>query len=96
MANVTKNTNRTVIKIIVSALAIVFVMLVVALIVNLVKLGAVNSRKEALAEQNAKLDAMLEQNEQMLDACNNSEFVEQYAREYLDMVYRNEIVIEKK
>ena len=64
-----------------------------ALIVNLVKLGAVNSRMDALNAQNAKLDRLIQSNDNMIEYCQSSEFVETYAREVLDMIYRGEIVI---
>ena len=91
MANVS-----TVKKIIVVSLAIVLVVLIVALIVNLVKLGAVNNRRDKLAEQSAMLDQIIDENGKVLDYCGSSEFVEDYARYYLDMVKRGEIVIEVK
>ncbi len=69
------------------------VLLIVALIVNLVRLGAANSRKDALAAQNAKLARLIEQNNGMIDYCQSSEFITDYAREYLDMIYRGETVI---
>ncbi|MCH5154286.1 MAG: septum formation initiator family protein [Clostridiales bacterium] len=87
------NMNTPVAKIIGVSLAILFLMLVIALIVNLVKLGAVNSRKESLAAQNARLERLIQSNEDMIEYCNSTEFVEEFAREYLDMVYRGETVI---
>lgn len=90
----TKSTNKTVIKIIVSACAVLFVLLIIALIVNLVKLSAVNDRKERLEAQSHKLDTVIDDNGKMLDYIETPEFVENYAREYLDMIYRDEIIIE--
>lgn len=85
--------NKTVIRIVVAALAVLMVLLIVALIINLVKLGAVKDRKQSLAEQNAKLERLISETENMTEVCNSDEFVEQYAREMLDMVYRGETVI---
>lgn len=89
----TENNNNSVARIIGVSLALLFVLLVIALIVNLVKLSAANDRKEALEAQSAKLDRMIEKNENMIDYCGSAEFIEEYAREYLDMVYRGETVI---
>ncbi len=90
----TKSSNQTIIKIVVSALAVLFVLLIIALIVNLVKLSAVNDRKERLQEQSNKLDNVIDENGKMLDYIETPEFIENYAREYLDMIYRDEIIIE--
>ncbi len=85
--------NKSVIKIIVAALAVFLVLLIVALIVNLAKLGAANSRKSELAEKAAKLDGIIAENGTLIDYCSSPEFIENYAREYLDMIYRGEIII---
>lgn len=93
MANSKSQTNKTVVKIVVAALAVVLVMLIVALIVNLVRLGAANSRKEELEKQNARLEQLINDNNGLIDYCRSSEFVESYAREMLDMIYRGEIAV---
>ncbi len=96
-ARETKNNSKTIIKIVTAALTVLFVMLVIALIVNLVKLGAVNSRKAALEAQNARLEQVIAENDKMIEACQNDpQFIEDYAREMLDMVYRDEIVFNGK
>lgn len=93
MANETKNNNRTVIKIAVAAGAVLLVMLIIALIVNLVRLSAANSRKDSLAAQNARLEQLIDENENTISYCNSSDFIKSYAREMLDMVYRGETVV---
>ena len=93
MENSNKNTNQTVVKIVAAALALLFVMLLIALIVNLVRLGAVRDRKAALDAQNARLEQLIEKNDNMIEYCNSTEFIDEYAREYLDMVKRGEVVI---
>lgn len=92
MTNKRTNTN-TAAKIMVAALAVLMVLLIVALIVNLVRLSAANNRRDSLAEQNAKLERIIEQNDSMIIYCQSSEFVEDYAREMLDMVYRGETMV---
>ena len=93
MANNNQQTNRTVVKIVVATLAVVLVLLIVALIVNLVRLGAANNRKDALAAQNAQLEQLIELNGEMITYCQSAEFIEAYAREYLDMKYRGETTV---
>lgn len=85
--------NKTVIRIVVAALAVLMVLLIVALIINLVRLSAAKERKQSLAEQNAKLERLIDETENMTEVCNSDEFIEQYAREMLDMVYRGETII---
>ena len=88
MSNFTSN--KTVIKIIVASLAVLLILLIVALIVNL---SAANKRKADLAKQSAYLDTLINENGAMIDYCQTPEFIEDYAREYLDMIYRDEIII---
>lgn len=87
------NNNSSIAKAVGVALALLFVLLVIALIVNLVRLSAVNNRKEALQAQSARLDRLIEKNDNMIEYCGSAEFIEEYAREYLEMVYRGETVI---
>lgn len=89
----TKTNNKSIIKIVGAALALLFLLLVVALIINLVRLGAENDRKQSLIEQNAKLEQLIEKNDNLVEYCSSTEFIEEYAREMLDMVYRGETVI---
>lgn len=89
----TNNNNNSVARLVGVSLALLFVLLVIALIVNLVRLSAANDRKEALEAQSVKLDRLIEKNDNMIEYCKSAEFVEEYAREYLDMVYREETVI---
>ena len=91
-----KNEVSTVKKIIVVSMAVVLVVLIIALIVNLVKLAAVNNRVKKLNEQQAMLDQAITENGVLLDYCESPEFVEDYARYYLDMIKRGEIPIEVK
>ena len=88
-----KSNNKAVIKLVGAALALLFVLLIIALIINLVRLGAANDRKEQMQAQNAKLQQIIDKNDNMIEYCNSNEFVEEYAREYLDMVQRGETVI---
>lgn len=88
-----KDTRKTVIKILVGSMAAFFVLLIVALIINIARLSAANSRREQLAAQSAALDELIAENNALIDYCKTPEFIEDYARTYLDMVKRGEIVI---
>lgn len=88
-----RDTNKTAVKIAVAAGAVLLVLLIIALIVNLVRLGAANSRRDELAAQNARLEQLIDKNNGMIDYCESAEFIEEYAREMLDMIYRGETSI---
>lgn len=90
----TDQSNKTVKKIIFASLTVLLVLFVVALIINLVRLGAVNRRRDELLAQAQYLDEAIDKNGDLIDYRSSAEFIESYAREYLDMVYRGEIVIE--
>lgn len=90
------NSQKTILKIITAALAVFFVLLIVALIINVVRLSAVNSRRNALAAQSAELDRVIDENNALIDYCQTPEFIEDYAREYLNMLYLGEIEIDVK
>lgn len=96
MTNGRSKNNTAAAKIMVAGLAVLLVLLIVALIVNLVRLGAANARRNSLAEQNAKLERIIEQNDNMITYCQSSEFIEEYAREMLDMIYRGETPVGSK
>ncbi len=89
-------TDKTVFKIIVVACSVFLVLAIIALIINLVRLSAVNSRKAELEAQSAYLDTLIDKNGDLIGYCETDEFIENYAREYLDMIYRDEILIEVK
>lgn len=89
--------NTTIKKIIVAALATLLVLLIVALIINLVRLSAANRREAELARKRDMLQAVYDENQQFIDVDSKSpEYIEAYAREYLDMVRRGEIIIDIK
>ncbi len=86
--------NKTVMKIVIAGLSVLLALFIVALIINLVRLSAANGRRDELAAQSEMLDALIDDNNARIDYYQTAEFIEQYAREYLDMVYRGEIIIE--
>ena len=91
MENKQESNRKTVKKIVVAACAVFLVLLIVALIINIVRWAAISSRAESLAAVSAELDKRIELNESMIDFCSTDEFYESFAREYLDMIYRDEI-----
>lgn len=84
------------IKATVASLAVLMVLFIIALIVNLVRLSAENDRKDALEQKSAYLEKAIDENGKLLDYCQTPSFIEIYAREYLDMIDRGEIVIGTK
>lgn len=90
MTTRSNNTDKTVFKIVAIALSLLLIMLILALAINLVKLGAENERKRSLETQEEKLEQLINKNDNLIEYCQSSEFVEEYAREYLDMIYRGE------
>lgn len=96
MENKQDSSRKTVKKIIVGACAVFLVLLIVALIINIVRWSAISSRAESLKALSAELDKRIEQNASMIDFCSTDEFYESFAREYLDMVYRDEIMLGAK
>ncbi len=72
------------------AAVVLFVLLLVALITNLVRLAGSNSRKAELEAQLAALDRQIEENNSIIDYRQSEEYVDAYAREYLNMIGRDE------
>lgn len=72
------------------AAVVLFVLLLVALITNLVRLAGSNSRKAELETQLAALDRQIEENNSIIDYRQSEAYVDAYAREYLNMIGRDE------
>lgn len=68
----------------VSAVAF-FVILLSALVINLVRLGNLNSRKEELSARLSSINSQIEQASGEIDYITTDEYIDQYAREYLNM-----------
>lgn len=76
---------------IITASAIVFLaLLFVALIINMVKLSAINAKKTELLAKIEQTQTLIEQNQNTLDYVTSQEYIDQYAREYLNMVGKGE------
>lgn len=89
----TEANRKKVLKAVIAACATLLVLLIVALIINLVRLSAANERRDSLAAQSQQLEDAIKNNGKLLDYCKSNNFIENYAREYLDMIYRGEIPI---
>ena len=71
--------------------AIVFIaVLFVALIINVVKLASLNNRKEELTQKLAQVESQIEQNNSLIDYVSTDEYIDRYAREYLNMTGKDE------
>lgn len=79
-----------IIQIIVVSAVLFFLLLVTALIVNLVRLAGTNARKAALEAELARLDAVIAENADTIDYRKTDEYVDAFAREYLNMIGRDE------
>ena len=83
------NSQRNARIITVSAIVFIF-LLVIALIVNVVRLSAINSKK---ADLQAKLDAInskIQSNQDEYDWISTDDYIDQYAREYLNMTGKDD------
>ncbi len=71
---------------IITASAICFlVILVAALVINIVKLSNMNKRKAELTEKISEIERRLDETQSQIDYVTTDEYIDQYAREYLDM-----------
>ena len=64
--------------------------LIAALVINVVKLSSVNAKKEQLIDNLARIEQEIKQNQDTIDYLSTDEYVDQYAREYLNMQGKNE------
>lgn len=92
----TAQNQRKIAIIITVSVVTVFVILLIALTVNLVQLANVNSRKAELEAQDAKLAQMIKDNELAMNEHQTAAWIEQYARDYLNMIGGDEIYIQVK
>ena len=66
------------------------VLLLVALIINIVKLSNVNAKKAELLAKIEQTQTMIEDNQSTLNYITSQEYIDQYAREYLNMIGKDE------
>ena len=71
--------------------AIVFIaLLAIALIINIVKLSNVNRKKAELSEQLAQIERQISEVQSESDRISSDAYIDQYAREYLNMQGKDE------
>ena len=76
---------------IITASAIIFIcLLFVALIINIVKLSSINAKKAELIAKIEQTETLIEENQSTLNYLTSQEYIDQYAREYLNMVGKDE------
>ncbi len=84
------NSRQKVIKIVTVAAIALIILLAVSLVINLVKLGNSLSREAKLKDEIAAMDKNIEASESTLDELKSFDYVEQYARDHLNMKGRDE------
>lgn len=76
---------------ILTASAIVFItLLAIALIINIVKLSNVNRKKAELQEQLSEIERRISETNSESDRISSDAYIDQYAREYLNMQGKDE------
>ncbi|MCL2796712.1 MAG: septum formation initiator family protein [Firmicutes bacterium] len=86
-----KEKTRRIQSIIVSACVIFAIFLLIGLIANVVSLVAKTNRIAKLQAQIDELDGIIERSNDEIEYRQTNEYVEKYAREYLEMKKTNEI-----
>ena len=80
---------RTIVMVTVFA-AIFFVLLISALITNLVRIASLKQRQEALTARLIAIDETIKENVADIDYRKTDEYVDAYAREYLELIGEGE------
>ena len=86
----------TVIKIITVSAIILIALLLISLIMNIVKLSNAKSTAAKLSAEITAMDQRIEQNDSTIAELSSSEYLDWYAREYLNMKGRDEEAFEVK
>lgn len=82
---------------IITVAAVVFLfLLVVSLCINLVKLTKASANEKRLEAEIAKLNERIERNEATIDELKSEEYLDWYAREYLNMKGKDEEAFKPK
>ena len=91
-----KKMKQSTLKIITVAAVAFLSLLVIALVINVVKLGATNRRKRELAAEKARIERAITDADGKIDYFGSDEYVSRYAREYLNMKGEDEEAISGK
>lgn len=82
--------SKTTLRVITVSMVLFLLILIAALVINVVKLSSVNTKKEQLIDNLARIEQEIKQNQDTIDYLSTDEYVDQYAREYLNMQGKNE------
>ena len=82
--------SKTTLRVITVSMVLFLLILIAALVINVVKLSSVNAKKEQLLDNLARIEQEIKQNQDTIDYLSTDEYVDQYAREYLNMQGKNE------
>ena len=71
--------------------AVVFIaLLAAALVINMVRLTGLNAKKRELAARLDEINEQIERNNSEIDYISTDDYIDQYAREYLNMQGKDE------
>ena len=73
------------IKIITISSIVLLAILVIALVINVIKLSSLNNRKAELQTKLAEIERQIEENNDTIDYLGTDDYIDRYAREYLNM-----------
>lgn len=79
-----------ILRIITVSAIIIISLLVIALIINIVKLSKVNAKKAKLEQELAQIERQIERNNDEIDCISSDAYIDRYAREYLNMQGKDE------
>jgi cell division protein FtsB len=82
--------SKTTLRVITVSMVLFLLILIAALVINVVKLSTVNHKKTQLLDNLARIEQEIKQNQDTIDYLSTDEYVDQYAREYLNMQGKNE------
>ena len=82
--------NKTTLRVVTVSMVLFLLVLIAALVINIVKLSSVNAKKEALLNNLARIENEIKDNQATIDYLSTDAYVDQYAREYLNMQGKNE------
>ena len=71
--------------------AVVFLLLlIIALVINIVRLSTLNLKKAELTQKLDQIERQIQANDATIDYIGNDDYIDRYAREYLNMQGRDE------
>lgn len=71
---------------IITIASIIFIfILLVALVINIVRLSSINNRRDMLEAKLASIEAQINDTQDKINYVTTDEYIDQYAREYLNM-----------